>query len=116
MDFSFLSDRDRIRTCDRLLRRQMLYPAELRDLLTWSLQLVHRSFSEGERYPAKYANILRGKYTNVLFTIKLITTNILRIHNVWSIWLALSLWQKELLYPRYSYSAGFHISTRNNFI
>ena len=24
-------DRDRIRTCDRLLRRQMLYPAELRD-------------------------------------------------------------------------------------
>ncbi len=28
----FTSDRDRIRTCDRLLRRQMLYPAELRDL------------------------------------------------------------------------------------
>ena len=27
------SDRDRIRTYDRLLRRQMLYPAELRDLL-----------------------------------------------------------------------------------
>ena len=27
----FYSDRDRIRTCDRLLRRQMLYPAELRD-------------------------------------------------------------------------------------
>jgi hypothetical protein len=26
-----LRDRDRIRTCDRLLRRQMLYPAELRD-------------------------------------------------------------------------------------
>ena len=25
-------DHDRIRTCDRLLRRQMLYPAELRDL------------------------------------------------------------------------------------
>ena len=25
-------DPDRIRTCDRLLRRQMLYPAELRDL------------------------------------------------------------------------------------
>ena len=25
-------DRDRIRTCDRLLRRQMLYPAELLDL------------------------------------------------------------------------------------
>ncbi len=24
-------DRDRIRTCDRLLRRQMLYPTELRD-------------------------------------------------------------------------------------
>ena len=27
----FCSDRDRIRTYDRLLRRQMLYPAELRD-------------------------------------------------------------------------------------
>jgi hypothetical protein len=27
----FICDRDRIRTCDRLLRRQMLYPAELRD-------------------------------------------------------------------------------------
>ena len=31
--FSSLSDRARIRTWDRLLRRQMLYPAELRDLL-----------------------------------------------------------------------------------
>ena len=30
-------DRDRIRTYDRLLRRQMLYPAELRDL---SINLV----------------------------------------------------------------------------
>ena len=29
----FCSDRDRIRTYDRLLRRQMLYPAELRDLI-----------------------------------------------------------------------------------
>ncbi len=29
--FDFKSDRDRIRTCDRLLRRQMLYPAELLD-------------------------------------------------------------------------------------
>ena len=28
---AFPSDRDRIRTYDRLLRRQMLYPAELRD-------------------------------------------------------------------------------------
>ena len=27
----FSCDRDRTRTCDRLLRRQMLYPAELRD-------------------------------------------------------------------------------------
>ena len=31
---AFVCDRDRIRTCDRLLRRQMLYPAELRDLIT----------------------------------------------------------------------------------
>ena len=29
--FSFWCDRSRIRTCDRLLRRQMLYPAELCD-------------------------------------------------------------------------------------
>ena len=29
----FTSERDRIRTCDRLLRRQMLYPAELRTLV-----------------------------------------------------------------------------------
>ncbi len=28
----FFCERDRIRTCDRLLRRQMLYPAELRVL------------------------------------------------------------------------------------
>ncbi len=28
----YKSDRERIRTFDRLLRRQMLYPAELRDL------------------------------------------------------------------------------------
>ena len=31
--FVKVSDRDRIRTYDRLLRRQMLYPAELRDHL-----------------------------------------------------------------------------------
>jgi hypothetical protein len=29
--FLFICDRERIRTFDRLLRRQMLYPAELRD-------------------------------------------------------------------------------------
>ena len=34
---NLISDRDRIRTYDRLLRRQMLYPAELRDL---SINLV----------------------------------------------------------------------------
>ena len=33
VELSFLSDRARIRTWDRLLRRQMLYPAELRDHL-----------------------------------------------------------------------------------
>ena len=32
--FQFICDRDRIRTCDRLLRRQMLYPTELRDPIT----------------------------------------------------------------------------------
>ena len=35
------SERDRIRTCDRLLRRQMLYPAELRVLIGFSM---HESF------------------------------------------------------------------------
>lgn len=30
---SLFCDCGRIRTCDRLLRRQMLYPAELRNLL-----------------------------------------------------------------------------------
>ena len=35
-----LSDRDRIRTCDRLLRRQMLYPAELRDHQKLAANLV----------------------------------------------------------------------------
>ena len=33
-----LSERERIRTFDRLLRRQMLYPAELRDHLFISKQ------------------------------------------------------------------------------
>ena len=33
----FIRDRDRIRTYDRLLRRQMLYPAELRDRTKYPL-------------------------------------------------------------------------------
>ena len=37
----FCSDRDRIRTYDRLLRRQMLYPAELRD------RVNHNRVSQG---------------------------------------------------------------------
>ena len=41
-------DRGRIRTCDRLLRRQMLYPAELRDLASWSEAPVRRSETEEE--------------------------------------------------------------------
>ena len=32
--YNKISDRDRIRTYDRLVRNQMLYPAELRDLFT----------------------------------------------------------------------------------
>ena len=31
LEVLFSREPDRIRTCDRLLRRQMLYPAELRD-------------------------------------------------------------------------------------
>jgi len=42
----------------------MLYPAEHRD-------------------PTKYSIILRGKYTNVLFRIKLIVSNIQRIQKVY---------------------------------
>ncbi len=34
-DFSILGDPDRIRTCDLLLRRQLLYPAELRGLFLY---------------------------------------------------------------------------------
>ena len=34
--FDFPGDPGRIRTCDPLLRRQVLYPAELRDLAFWS--------------------------------------------------------------------------------
>ncbi len=42
-----LCDRDRIRTCDRLLRRQMLYPAELRDQLYFNTaSLILQSCSE----------------------------------------------------------------------
>jgi hypothetical protein len=32
--FSFIRDHDRIRTCDRLIRSEVLYPAELRDHFT----------------------------------------------------------------------------------
>jgi hypothetical protein len=35
----FKSDRDRIRTYDRLLRRQMLYPAELRDRILYFVKV-----------------------------------------------------------------------------
>ena len=35
----FYSDRDRIRTYDRLLRRQMLYPAGLRDRIVFCFKL-----------------------------------------------------------------------------
>ncbi len=80
--FYALSDRDRIRTCDRLLRRQMLYPAELRDhdagrsfFPQYPPKPWHRKRRK-LRNPAKYSIILRGKYTNVLFRIKLIASNI----------------------------------------
>ena len=41
----YQSERDRIRTCDRLLRRQMLYPAELRTRIVFE----------------KYDNFLSGR-------------------------------------------------------
>ncbi len=54
--FILCGDRDRIRTCDRLLRRQMLYPAELRDLLRNSISIsvaVTVPIKVGMRYPAE---------------------------------------------------------------
>ena len=49
--FSFVllnSDRDRIRTYDRLLRRQMLYPAELRDRTKYSCKSATYKGLSGE--------------------------------------------------------------------
>ncbi len=49
-------DRGRIRTFDRLLRRQMLYPAELRDrydLVVVSEELGPFRLEIGMRYPAE---------------------------------------------------------------
>lgn len=40
---SLTCDRERIRTFDRLLRRQMLYPAELRDLMIVCLKSYNSS-------------------------------------------------------------------------
>ena len=63
----FYSDRDRIRTCDRLLRRQMLYPAELRDQSKKGLK--NESFLSGWqdsnlRPPAPKAGAMTGlRYT-----------------------------------------------------
>ncbi len=45
-------DRDRIRTCDRLLRRQMLYPAELRDQYAISVCQI-RLLRRQVLYPAE---------------------------------------------------------------
>ena len=56
-----ISDRDRIRTCDRLLRRQMLYPAELRDLciiINISFHvLCDRPANGGMLYPAELRDL-----------------------------------------------------------
>jgi hypothetical protein len=61
------SDRDRIRTYDRLLRRQMLYPAELRDryvLIAVSEELWPFRLEIGMLYPAE----LRDRYVLVAFS------------------------------------------------
>ncbi len=49
---SFFCERDRIRTCDRLLRRQMLYPAELRVLISTAniVFLIFKSIPDFEFY------------------------------------------------------------------
>ena len=44
----FIRDRDRIRTYDRLLRRQMLYPAELRDLTKYPCKSLTYKGLSGE--------------------------------------------------------------------
>ena len=50
-----VSDRDRIRTCDRLLRRQMLYPTELRVLFILIANIVLLNF--------KYRNLKKVTFT-----------------------------------------------------
>ena len=61
----FCSDRDRIRTYDRLLRRQMLYPAELRDLVSYMTNMCLSKLQFGSFYRSKispnYWSVMLGK-------------------------------------------------------
>ncbi len=61
----FCSDRDRIRTYDRLLRRQMLYPAELRDLISYITNMGISKLQFGSFYRIKknpnYWSVMFGK-------------------------------------------------------
>ena len=62
----FIRDRDRIRTYDRLLRRQMLYPAELRDLTKNPCKwFTHKGLS-GETGIRTQATFTRWQISNLL--------------------------------------------------
>ena len=62
-------DRDRIRTCDRLLRRQVLYPAELRDHFpvfsaNWELKILSGWQDSNLRPPGPKPGAMTGlRYT-----------------------------------------------------
>ena len=59
-------DRDRIRTYDRLLRRQMLYPAELRDLIKNPCKSITYKGLSGETGIRTQATLSRWQISNLL--------------------------------------------------
>ena len=67
-----LSDRGTIRTCDRLLRRQMLYPAELRDQLEYAKVINYIFFAIDFTSYVKNSNY---QISNKLIIHKLIIQN-----------------------------------------
>ena len=70
--FYFSCDRDRIRTCDRLLRRQMLYPAELRDHNTCPSNHLKKYLSGWQDSNLRPPRPKRGAITGLRYTPKMI--------------------------------------------
>ena len=65
----FFCERDRIRTCDRLLRRQMLYPAELRVPISIAniVFLVFKSIPDFEFYFTLFHRSFLGYNTQNIY-------------------------------------------------